>query len=270
MPDRRSAKSFDRPGLSWSSRDQGSIILGNDRQSPSSSSPWAADIAQQTRRPHPSLGSVSLMTAVATSSYHGLRVKMEKKFVQGFGILSCYTFSKAMSICGNGFGMSASPQNSRDLSAERALSAFHRRHNFVISYVYELHSKIGRWREHGGERSVLAYFKAGRSTASRQLAPASRSMLRFRAIFRILVRAVMWFVLTWLPTRTFGILRRRHGSTGRLSRNPIFISLAARAATSSSAREHTIGLLDCSRILIFKSARREFSFGLRRSICLTG
>jgi len=91
------------------------------------------------------------MTAVATSSYHGLRVKMEKKFVQGFGILSCYTFSKAMSICGNGFGMSASPQNSRDLSAERALSAFHRRHNFVISYVYELPFKNrsvegARWR----------------------------------------------------------------------------------------------------------------------------
>jgi hypothetical protein len=102
------------------------------------------------RRPHPSVGSVSLMTAVATSSYHGLQLKMEKRFVQGLGILACYTFSKAMSIGGDGFGMSASPQNSRDLTADRALSAFHRRHNFVMSYVYELPFRYpsfgrGRW-----------------------------------------------------------------------------------------------------------------------------
>jgi hypothetical protein len=55
-----------------------------------------------------------------------------------------------MSIGGDGFGMSASPQNSRDLTADRALSAFHRRHNFVMSYVYELPFKYrsfggGRW-----------------------------------------------------------------------------------------------------------------------------
>jgi len=103
------------------------------------------------RRPHPALGSVSLMTAVATSSYHSLQIKLEKKFVQGLGILGCYTFSKAMSIGGDGFGMSASPQNSRDLSSDRALSAFHRRSNFVVSYVYELPFKNrltdgARWR----------------------------------------------------------------------------------------------------------------------------
>jgi Carboxypeptidase regulatory-like domain/TonB dependent receptor-like, beta-barrel len=98
------------------------------------------------RRPHESVGSVSLMTAVATSSYHGLQLKVEKKFVQGLGILACYTFSKAMSIGGDGFGMSASPQNSRDLSADRALSAFHRQHNFVMSYVYEFPFKS---RSHG-------------------------------------------------------------------------------------------------------------------------
>jgi len=102
------------------------------------------------RRPHASVGPMSLMTAVATSSYHSLQLKMEKKFVQGLGILGCYTFSKAISIGGDGFGMSASPQNSRDLSADRALSAFHRRHNFVMSYVYELPFKYrsfggGRW-----------------------------------------------------------------------------------------------------------------------------
>ncbi|MSO23548.1 MAG: TonB-dependent receptor [Acidobacteria bacterium] len=96
------------------------------------------------RRPYPALGSVSLLTAVATSSYHGLQVKAEKKLSQGLSFLTSYTFSKAINIGGDGFGMSSSPQNARDLKAERALSAFHRRHNFVASYIYELPFGSGR------------------------------------------------------------------------------------------------------------------------------
>ncbi|MEW5978321.1 MAG: TonB-dependent receptor [Acidobacteriota bacterium] len=90
------------------------------------------------RRPYPELGAVSLMTNVATSIYHGLQVKAEKRFSHGMSLLASYAWSKAINVGGDGFALSSSPQNSRDLKADRGLSLFHRQHNFVVSYVYTL------------------------------------------------------------------------------------------------------------------------------------
>jgi hypothetical protein len=106
------------------------FVSGNDP------SPGPGD--PNPRRPHPALGSVSLMTNIATSSYHGLQVKAEKRLSQGMSLLASYAFSKAINIGGDGFALSSSPQNARDLRADRGLSVFHRQHNFVVSYLYEL------------------------------------------------------------------------------------------------------------------------------------
>ncbi len=108
-----------------------SVFLSGNDASPGPGDP-------NPRRRYPALGAVSLMTAVGSSSYHGLQLKAEKRFSQGLSFLGSYAFSKTLNIGGDGFGASASPQDSRNLKADRALSGIHRQHNFVLNYIYEL------------------------------------------------------------------------------------------------------------------------------------
>ncbi|MGH9962654.1 MAG: hypothetical protein ACREBC_36990, partial [Pyrinomonadaceae bacterium] len=94
--------------------------------------------AVQPRRPHTNLGATSLMTDLASSIYHGIQFKAEKRFSQGLAFMGTYTFSRNINTGGDGFSMSASPQDPTCIECDRALSAFHRKNLFAMNFIYEL------------------------------------------------------------------------------------------------------------------------------------
>jgi len=89
----------------------------------------------QTRRPNSDFGRIYYNSCQASSNYHSLQMRVERRFAAGFSILSAYTFSKAIDNDDLAWQI---PQNSYDLRAERSLSNFDIRHRFVTSYLYEL------------------------------------------------------------------------------------------------------------------------------------
>ena len=98
------------------------------------------------RRPFPELGVTSDMANSASSIYHGLQLKAEKRFSGGLSFLGTYSWSRDISRDGDGFAQSAAGQNPDDLAADRALSNFHRKHIFALNYIYEL--PFGKGRPH--------------------------------------------------------------------------------------------------------------------------
>jgi len=78
-------------------------------------------------------------TSGAASIYQGLQVTLRRQFHGGFSMSGNYTFAKsiddAASVGGSGHSV---PQDSFDLEAERALSAFDVRHKLIINHTYEL------------------------------------------------------------------------------------------------------------------------------------
>ena len=94
-----------------------------------------------SRRPFAGFGNINYREASASSIYHSLQSRAEKRFAQGFTFLAAYTWSKAID---DSSGVPAStatsnnPQNSFDLRSERGLSEFDVRHRFVLSFIYEL------------------------------------------------------------------------------------------------------------------------------------
>jgi hypothetical protein len=96
----------------------------------------------QTRRPFPQFGNVTLIAPMwGNSSYHAMNVKLEKRFSNGFNLLTNYTWSKFIDDVANAFengNIPGAPQNIYDRRAEKALSGNDVRHRMVLSSVYEL------------------------------------------------------------------------------------------------------------------------------------
>jgi hypothetical protein len=103
----------------------------------------AQNIAQ--RRPMPQFSNLFGVVSAFNSGYHGLQTTLTHRFSRGLSFQAAYTWSKAVDdttqpsafflIPGQNAGRA---QDSRNLTAERGLSAFDIRHRFVMSYIYEL------------------------------------------------------------------------------------------------------------------------------------
>lgn len=106
--------------------------------------PGATSANIAARRPNPLIGNVIQITSVFNSSYHGLQATLTRRLSLGLSLQASYTWSKAIddTVLPIAFftipGQQTRPQSSRDLAAERGLSAFDVRHRFVASYIYEL------------------------------------------------------------------------------------------------------------------------------------
>ncbi len=100
----------------------------------------------QSLRPYPQFLGVSSRDATyGASVYHAMYLKVERRFDNGFSVLSSYTWSKLIddvipSRTGfPGESFSGAPlQNFYNRRGERALASFDTPHNFVTSTVYEL------------------------------------------------------------------------------------------------------------------------------------
>ncbi len=102
----------------------------------------------QARRPFPQFNNVVTVRRMwGNSSYHGLNIKLEKRFSDGLNFLANYTWAKFIDDVPAQFEAGQtrdSTQNLYDRAAEKALSGNDVRHRFVWSSVYELPWGSGR------------------------------------------------------------------------------------------------------------------------------
>lgn len=110
-----------------------------------------------TVRPYPSFGDIQYQAQDASSNYNALQASLRRRSAHGLTMLLSYTFSKAIdtasSTNNSTTGTQKFPQNIYDMGAERALSDFHRAHQFAGSFNYEL--PIGRGRRFLGDAAGL-------------------------------------------------------------------------------------------------------------------
>lgn len=94
-------------------------------------------------------GEIRFQDQTATSSYNALQATIRRRTRSGLTLLASYTFSRSIDTTSStdiadDIASQNFPQDTYNLRAERALSDFHRAHQFVASFNYELPFRRGR------------------------------------------------------------------------------------------------------------------------------
>ncbi len=97
----------------------------------------------QLLRPFPQFDAVNAVnSAWATSNYHSLQLKIEKRYARGFSVLGSWTYSKLMDYGIGPFGGetlgAGGLQNWNDLRSDWAVSTMDQTHRFVVNGVWAL------------------------------------------------------------------------------------------------------------------------------------
>jgi hypothetical protein len=90
----------------------------------------------QPRRPFPEFGNGDRFSNAASSNYHSLQVKVEKRYSAGLSFLTAYTWSKL--IDNTNVDSQGTVQDPRNFNLERAVGNFDATHRLVTSFGYEL------------------------------------------------------------------------------------------------------------------------------------
>jgi hypothetical protein len=99
-------------------------------------SPRAGSI--QARRPFPQYSALHAYAPLVDANYNSLQAQIERRFRNGFSLLSAYTWGHAIDNGPSQVDTVAVPQNAFDFAAERGNSAFDVRNRLVTSVLYEL------------------------------------------------------------------------------------------------------------------------------------
>jgi hypothetical protein len=83
-------------------------------------------------------GSVDYKHDVGQSTYHALRLSLERRYSSGFSFQTSYTFSHSINDGAVGGGEANGPQNVNCRQCDKGPSVFDIRHNFSVNTVYEL------------------------------------------------------------------------------------------------------------------------------------
>ncbi len=93
----------------------------------------------------------------ADSIYHALQIKVERRLTSGSSFLAAYTYSKSIDTAsGIGTGSDDRPQDSFNLSAQRAVSNFDIPHRFVFSSTFVV--PVGKGQKYLGNASGIFGF----------------------------------------------------------------------------------------------------------------
>ncbi len=114
------------------------------------------------------------------SIFHAAQLRLTRRFQRGVSIGAFYTWSKSIDNASTlGGGGAVVAQNDQDLSAERGLSAFDRRHNFSLNYMFTTSDRRGR----GGwiSNPLLRNWTLNGSTAIRSGSPFTAQVLGNRS-----------------------------------------------------------------------------------------
>jgi hypothetical protein len=92
----------------------------------------------QTRRPFPQYSALHAYAPLVLANYNSLQAQLERRFRNGFNLLTAYTWGHAIDNGPSQVDTVAAPQNAYNFAAERGNSAFDVRNRFVTSVLYEL------------------------------------------------------------------------------------------------------------------------------------
>ena len=98
--------------------------------------------AVQPRRPYQEFGGITLIQAASNSSYHGLQVRLQRRYTAGLTALIGYTWSKALGD--NATLNQGGVQDPKCNACEKGRMDFDVAHRFVGSFSYELPFGIGK------------------------------------------------------------------------------------------------------------------------------
>jgi hypothetical protein len=106
----------------------------------------AATLSQgQLLRPFPQFADVQYNTVSAGQmSYNSLQTKLERRFSNGFSLLTSYTWSKNIGNVGERYWRSTGIQNQYDNRIERSLSPIDIAHRMTTAFLYDLPFGKGR------------------------------------------------------------------------------------------------------------------------------
>ncbi len=107
-----------------------------------------SNLSLQARRPIQQFGAITWFNPAAVSRYDALQIKVERRFANGFQFLNSFTYGKATDTAAQSLdtsgGNDASPQNIRNMEAERGPSNYDQRVTNILSFVYHLPFGHGR------------------------------------------------------------------------------------------------------------------------------
>jgi outer membrane receptor protein involved in Fe transport len=92
-------------------------------------------------RMNPTLGDVLVRTNGGDSNYHSAQVTLDRKFTRGLLLRGAYTYSKLIDDTSEVFtttGFSSFSQDLFNQKGDYGLSAYDRRHRFVMTYIWDL------------------------------------------------------------------------------------------------------------------------------------
>lgn len=99
----------------------------------------------QLLRPFPQFTDVQYNTVSAGQmNYNALQTKLEKRFSNGFSMLSAYTWSKNIGNVGERYWRSTGIQNQYNNAVERSISPIDVPHRFTAAFLYDLPFGKGR------------------------------------------------------------------------------------------------------------------------------
>jgi hypothetical protein len=118
--------------------------------------------AVNPRRPFPTFGAINLFTGFGHSSYHSLQMKLERRFRNGFSLLSSYTWSHALDNTQDGEDTTVPtlPQDQFNTNAEKGDSLYDVRHRSVTSVIYDV--PLAKWAGNSTiAKAILGGFQLG-------------------------------------------------------------------------------------------------------------
>ena len=101
--------------------------------------------AVQARRPFPEYSALHAYTPIINANYNSLQAQIERRFRNGFSLLTAYTWGHAIDDGPSQVDNVVAPQNAYNIAAERGNSAFDVRNRFVTSVLYELPFGKGKY-----------------------------------------------------------------------------------------------------------------------------
>ena len=127
----------------------------------------------QQRRPYTQFQSILQFEGGEVSNYHGMALRLERRFSGGFHLLTNYTWSKSIDTESRSIDDGASPhQVSTNRARDRGLSSFDVRQRFVTSAIWELPVGPGkrflssasgweRWLVRGWQANTIVQLQSG-------------------------------------------------------------------------------------------------------------
>jgi hypothetical protein len=111
-----------------------------------------SNLSLAARRPIQGYGAITWFNPAGFSRYNALQVKLDRRFSNGLQFLNSFVWSKALDNSGQSLdtsgGNDASPQDVRNLAAEKGLSNYDQKLTNITSVVYQL--PVGKGQKFGG------------------------------------------------------------------------------------------------------------------------